>query len=162
MARDDQGFSDLFVRDYARVLKTIFVLLGDRNEAEDITQEAFARLLVHWQKVAGYDRPGAWVTRVAVRLAIDRRRVRRSRRRIHVMDTPEVSASDPDLYRAILELPSSQRASICLHYLEDRPINEVAQLLDCSPGTIKTHLYRARQKLARVLSEEEEPTDVTG
>jgi RNA polymerase sigma-70 factor (ECF subfamily) len=55
---------------------------------------------------------------------------------------------------AVLELPIRQRAVVVLHYLDDLPVSEVAAVLGCSEGTVKTHLHRARRSLATTLGEE--------
>jgi RNA polymerase sigma-70 factor (ECF subfamily) len=67
-------------------------------------------------------------------------------------------ASEPavalDVRTALLTLPSRQRAVIALYYLDDQPVAEIAALLGCSAGTVKTHLARGRQALAVLLGEE--------
>jgi DNA-directed RNA polymerase specialized sigma24 family protein len=60
----------------------------------------------------------------------------------------------PDVRAALLALPRQQRAVIALFYLEDRPVAEIATLLGCSEGTVKTHLSRGRAALATRLGEE--------
>src|SRR5262249_54534538 len=63
------------------------------------------------------------------------------------------SCPDPELRAALLALPPMQRAVVVLFYLEDRPMEEVADLLDCRPSTGFVHLHRARRRLADLLSE---------
>jgi RNA polymerase sigma factor (sigma-70 family) len=60
---------------------------------------------------------------------------------------------DPDVGRAVAALAPMQRAAVVLHYWEDRPVHEVAQLLDVSDSTVKQHLHRARHRLASLLEE---------
>ena len=60
----------------------------------------------------------------------------------------------PDLRAALLALPPRQRAAIALHSLDDRPVAEIASLLGCSAGTVKTHLSRGREALAKLLRED--------
>lgn len=79
MGEVDAEFSWLFQVEFPAVLRTVFLILHDRERAEDITQEAFVTLLGHWKKVATYERPDAWVRRVAIRLAM--RALRRERMR---------------------------------------------------------------------------------
>lgn len=146
-----EEFTVLFRNEYAPVLRTAYLLVGDRAVAEEITQEAFTRLYVHWKRVSRYERPGAWVRRVAIRLATGMR----ARRRAHPPEPPAPpGARDLDLHRAILTLPRRQRAAVVLHYFEDRPVTEVGRILGCSESTAKVHLHRARKRLAQVLSEE--------
>jgi RNA polymerase sigma-70 factor (ECF subfamily) len=63
---------------------------------------------------------------------------------------------DLDLARALLRLPARQRAAVVLHYLEDRPVEEIAVTLGVSASTVKHHLLRARARLAAVLGEDHE------
>ena len=72
---------------------------GDRGHAEEITQDAFAKLLLHWSSVRNYERPDAWVRRVAIRMAVkqSKREMGRERERLAVVrDVPE-SLPDPDV-----------------------------------------------------------------
>ena len=66
------------------------------------------------------------------------------------------AAADPELWRLVRRLPEQQRWAVALHYVEDRPVAEVAAVLGCSEGTVKTHLSRARATLARQLDETRE------
>jgi Sigma-70 region 2 len=61
------GSSGLSTRQW---LRSVFLIVRDRGRAEEITQEAFVKLYTHWRRVARYDRPDAWVRRVAIRMAI--------------------------------------------------------------------------------------------
>src|SRR4051812_37803321 len=65
----DAVFAWFFQAEYPSVVRTVALLLQDSGAAEDIAQEAFVRLHLHWSKVSGYDRPDAWVRRVALNLA---------------------------------------------------------------------------------------------
>lgn len=153
MRQRDEAFEMFFLAEHGSVLRTVQLILGDRQAAEDATQEAFYRLLVHWKKISQYERPGAWVRRVAIRIATRARRARRSDE-IESSAIGIESATRVDVQRALSKLPPSQRAAVVLFYYEDHPIGEVASLMDCSEGTVKTHLHRARKHLAESLGEE--------
>jgi RNA polymerase sigma factor (sigma-70 family) len=153
MKQRDEAFEGFFLAEHTPVLRTVWLILGDRQAAEDVTQEAFYRLLVHWRKVSSYERPGAWVRRVAIRLAMRARsRSARSDRAI------EAAQPDPgafiDIRIALQGLTTAQRSAVVLYYYEDHPVSEVASLMRCSQGTVKTHLHRARARLASQLGEE--------
>jgi Sigma-70, region 4 len=97
--------------------------------------------------------PGRMVRRVALHAASNasRRRGREERAlgRVDVAETTtELLSADEALWRAVRELPDQQRWAMVLHYVEDRPVAEVAAVLECSEGTVKTHLSRARATLA--------------
>src|SRR6476469_3447199 len=64
---DYEGF---FRREFAPTLRTVELMLRDHGRAEELTQDAFVQLLRHWAKVSRYERPDAWVRRVAIRLAV--------------------------------------------------------------------------------------------
>ena len=153
-AETGSDFGWLFREEYPRIVRTAYLMLGDREAAEDVAQEAFARLYARWGRISRYDRPGAWVRRVAIRLAA---RAIRRRRLVPTLDPPRAPAgADPDLHRALLALPHGQRTAVVLHYLEDRSIEDVAALMGCSPSTAKVHLHRARKRLASLLGEEDD------
>jgi RNA polymerase sigma-70 factor (ECF subfamily) len=159
-AETDSGFAWLFRDEYPAIVRTAYLMLGDREAAEDVAQEAFVRLYARWRRVSRYDRPGAWVRRVAIRLAARARYRRPILALLPEQPGPAEVAADPDLRRALLSLPANQRAAIVLHYLEDLPVAEVAGLMGCAVSTAKVHLHRARKRLAMLLGEETD--DVAG
>jgi RNA polymerase sigma-70 factor (ECF subfamily) len=62
---DLDGFDAFYAAAYRRVVGQVFALIGDLHEAEDVTQDAFAKASFHWKRIAAYDQPEAWVRRVA-------------------------------------------------------------------------------------------------
>ena len=154
MRQRDEAFEAFFLAEHGPVLRTVTLILGERQAAEDVTQEAFYRLLVHWRKVSTYERPGAWLRRVAIRAAMrSRARSQRSEPqsgRSHGDD----AATRLDVREALRRLSPAQRSAVVLFYYEDHPLNEVASLMNCSEGTVKTHLHRARARLAPMRGEE--------
>jgi RNA polymerase sigma-70 factor (ECF subfamily) len=153
----DIAFDQLFRREFVPIARTAYLVVGDWEVAREIAQDAFVQALRHWKKVQPMESPGGWVRRVAIRDAVRTRR--RDARRVSLsgvgaVDAPEPAPLELDVRRALLLLPRRQRAVIALHYLDDRPIAEIAGLLGCSPGTVKTHLARGRQALAALLGEE--------
>ncbi len=149
-------YSSFYRAEFRPVARTVYLIVHDQQRAEDITQEAFLQLLRHWRKVSRYERPGAWVRRVAIRLAT--RHVRRERMRTSLeadrVPPPVGSPVDIDLMRAIAQLPPQHRAAVVLFYFEDRPVAEIADLMQCPPSSAKVWLHRARQRLAEILREE--------
>lgn len=156
MAEADLEYAWFFRAEFPMVLRTVFLILGDRGKAEDVTQEAFIQLLSHWKKVSRYERPDAWVRRVAIRLAVKAQR-RERMREVLERDTPSPQGSrapDMDLANALRQLPLKQRTCVLLFYYEDRPIAEIVDILGISEGAVKVHLHRARERLAALLGEE--------
>lgn len=129
---------------------------GDRAEAQDCVQEAFARAWQRWPKVASYDVPEAWVRQVAWRLAVSRWRRARSTAaaaRRHG-PPPDVPAPDPDhvaLVRALQTLPEAQRRAVVLHHVAGLSLAEIASETGTPIGTIKARLFRGRAALAALL-----------
>lgn len=152
--QSEAKFAMFFRTEYPGVVRTAYLVLQDREAANDIAQDAFAKILSHWGRVSRYDRPDAWVRKVAVRMAIKLAR----RQRLHAASsqaesTTEQSPVDLDLMRAVGSLPAAQRAAVVLFYFEDRPVAEVAEIMDCAVSTAKVHLHRARKRLSEQLGE---------
>jgi DNA-directed RNA polymerase specialized sigma24 family protein len=152
----EQAFAAVFDDEYPRVVRLAYVMLGDEAAARDVAQEAFARLYSHWRRVSDYEFIGAWVRRVAVRLAVAAA-TQRSREVAHgsLPDTGSMAwVPDVDVHAAVLALPAKQRAAVVLFYFEDRSVDATAAVMGISPSTAKVHLHRARQRLAEMLGEE--------
>jgi RNA polymerase sigma factor (sigma-70 family) len=155
MTQASDDFDSLFAAEYASVLRTVTLICHDRNQAQDITQDAFVELLRHWDKVSRFDRPGAWVRRVAIRkLMGSRRRELRRRAAEAAFERPgQVEPADLDVLRALRELPVRQRTAVVLYYFEDLSLHDVAGILGCSTSTAAVHVHRARARLGDVLKE---------
>lgn len=159
---DDREFEELFDAEFSGVVRSVFVVCQDIGRAEDLAQEAFLELLRHWGRVSRYDRPGAWVRRVAIRKAVQttKREARRSwfERRAAASVVPDASApvrADDALWTAVRSLPAQQRAVVALFYYEDLSVEDVADVLGCSVSTVKVHLHRARNSLRTCVSRTE-------
>ncbi len=155
----ESEFRDLFADEYAPVVGTVFMIVQDHARAEELAQDAFMQLLRHWRQVSGYEQPEAWVRRVAIRLALRSAR-REDRLRVAMQRTvPERSelsdaAVSMEVLAAVRALSPKERAVVVLHYFEDRPVDEIADLLECTPSAVKMRLSRARHHLADLLVEE--------
>ena len=153
----DAEYTAFFRAEYARTARTVYLVLHDQGRAEEITQDAFLQLLRSWGSVSGYEQPGAWVRRVAIRMAVrsaKRERMRsllewRSRALEGLVEDLPVPGSE--VAAAIRSLPPNQRVAIVLHYFEDRPVADIADALGCAPATARVHLHKARQRLALLL-----------
>ncbi|MBY8873374.1 SigE family RNA polymerase sigma factor [Micromonospora sp. PLK6-60] len=127
------------------------LLTGDEHRAEDLTQEVLARAYLRWRKIAGLDRPDVYVRRMLVNANASwwRRRSNRELATDTFADRPVRGRLDEDaverdeLWRLILGLPDRQRAVLVLRYYEDLDDPTIAQILDCSPVTVRTHAMRA-------------------
>ena len=139
-------------------------LLGNREEARDIVQEAWVEIFRSLGKLRDERAFPAWAHRIVTRRVAKFIDGARRRRQLagEVAQTArqpntaqnEAERLSPDaqaVRRAIQDLPPEQRATISLFYLEDMSVAEVAVALDAPPGTIKTRLMHARAKLAKAL-----------
>lgn len=151
------GFDWWYRASYPSVVRTVFLMTGDRGQAEEIAQDAFVTMLQHWSTVNRYDRPDAWVRRVAIRMAVKkakRERMRRDRELWAVVREDPSPLPDPDLARSVARLSPMQRAAVVLFYWEDQSVFDIARTLEVSESTVKQHLFRARVRLAELLGEE--------
>ena len=153
-------FDEVFEQEYARLVRVARLIVGDDGRAREIVQESFARALVRWDRVGGYDSPAAWLLTVTVRQAV-RARSHRWREVPPDAGRPEGAARGPAdaveasvlIQQGLAGLSPQQRAVVVLHHLEDLSVAEVADRLGVRPGTVKTQLSRARARLAEVLGE---------
>jgi RNA polymerase sigma-70 factor (ECF subfamily) len=144
-----ETFEQLFEHEYPRLAGYCWNLVGDREAAADVAQEAFARLLARW---LGVREPRAYLYRIATNLAHD---VRRDRAR-HEVEPPPMTpdpAKGVAVRLAVDALPSRYRAVVWLHYFAGLPVADVALVLGRSAGTVKWRLSEARARLARVLED---------
>ena len=138
--------------------RTAYALAGDLHRAEDLVQGALIKLAGRWHKV---DDPEAYVRRIIYHDHVSWWRRRSSSHEVPVPATPDRSAGDPservdrrlDLQRALLLLTPRQRAVILLRFYEDRPEREIADILGCSVGTVRSQTSRALARLRRVAPE---------
>jgi RNA polymerase sigma-70 factor (ECF subfamily) len=158
-----ETFEEFYEREYRSVVGLAYALSGSRSGAEDLAQEAFLVAHNDWDRVGTYDRPDVWVRRVVANLSVSvfRRSMVEAKAlaRIAFGNTPalpELSADDAEFWRAVRSLPRRQAQVIALHYLEDRPVAEVAEIIGTAEGTVKKHLYDGRQALASRLTLEED------
>jgi RNA polymerase sigma-70 factor (ECF subfamily) len=151
---------DRFVRElYGKVMGTIRVIVGNTATAEDLAQEAFARAYLSWPKLYPDGNPGGWVYRVATNLALSwRRRAGRELRAVQRLGrrsdfTSPAPEAHPELHAAIAKLPARQRAAVALHYVLGLSMEECGAAMKCAPGTVKSLLHAARERLRNELPE---------
>lgn len=145
----------LFRREYPKLVRALAISGGCVDDAADAVQDAFAQAGRHWSRISRYDDPAAWIRRVAInRLANRERSRRRLAGALHRLPPPggdTDSYRDLDLAKAIAALPPQQRMAVCLFYVADLPVAEVANAMGLAQGTVKSHLHDARAHLATQL-----------
>ncbi len=163
--RQPGRFEEFYEANYRRIVALATAVLGDRQQAEDVAQEAFTRALVRWPAVGGYDLPEAWVRRVALRLAVDAARRAQRARRVSVLlaaarREPSSESADPlastAVSLALLRVPLREREVLVLHYLADLPVEAIARECGLPAGTVKTRLAAGRRRLEHELIERPE------
>jgi RNA polymerase sigma-70 factor, ECF subfamily len=151
------GVDGLFEREYIPLVRSLSVAF-DAESAADAVQEAFIAASWRWSRVSSYDDPAAWVRRVAInRLLNGHRNARRQAEvlvGIRLVGSDDLTVELLDLRAAIAHLPRAMKLSICLYYLADMSVDEIAYALDISAGTVKSNLHDARIKLRSLLGED--------
>lgn len=157
-----ESFEEFYATEYPAVVGLAYALSGNRWVAEDLAQEAFLAAHRKWDRIAAYEQPASWVRRVVANLSVSafRRGLAEAKAlgRIALGQTStvaELSAEDAEFWRAVRSLPRRQAQVVALHYLEDRPVAEIADALGIASGTVKKHLHDGRRELARRLELEE-------
>ena len=152
------NFEEFVVARGRALLRFAYVLTGDGHFAEDLVQEALLRTHRRWTAVEHADGPEPYVRRTVLHLYLSWRR-RRSSTETPVATLPEVAHPDPTapvadrdaLWLLLRQLPRAQRAVVVLRYYEDLPDAEIAELLGCSPATVRVHAFKALRKLRAAL-----------
>jgi RNA polymerase sigma-70 factor (sigma-E family) len=136
-------------------------LTGDRYLAEDMLSDALLKVARKWRRIATMDDPAAYVRQIVVNTYLDDRRKARRRRteptsHQWLLDqpaptvVPDVAAevvARAEVTALLARLPARQKAAVVLRYLLDETDDEIARALGCSPGTVRSHLSRARATL---------------
>ncbi|MEZ5176315.1 MAG: SigE family RNA polymerase sigma factor [Acidimicrobiia bacterium] len=160
VVRSVEPFDRFYAREFRSVVGLAYALSGSRSGAEDLAQEAFIAAHKQWAKIGAYDKPEAWVRRVVSNLSVSRFRRRASELkamtrlagfRSEHATIGELPAEAGHFWAQVRRLPKRQAQAVALHYLEDLPIADIADILDCSPSTVKVHLHKGRQTLAERL-----------
>ena len=145
------GFDAFFTSNFERAARLAYLLTGEPNAAEDIAQEALARMSPRFEQIAT---PGAYLRTVVVNLS---KRHGSERARVRVMNdrlgAPTASNAAPrELIDVIDALPRRQRSVVVLRYYEDLSEAEIAAVLKCRPGTVKSLAARALSTLRKELT----------
>lgn len=148
---------ELFDRQFVPITRALAVAFGDPEGAADAVQEAFIEADRRWRTVGGYVDPAAWIRRVAINRLRNGRRNRLRRAEIVAAIRPgeqqDLTEDLLDLRSAIDALPEKMRLAVCLYHLAGCGIDEVAATLEVSPGTVKSNLHDARQRLRAEMEE---------
>jgi RNA polymerase sigma-70 factor (sigma-E family) len=140
------------------LIRLAYVLTGDQHAAEDLLQTALAKAAARWGRI--HSAPEAYVRQIMYREQVSSWRRRARRREMTMADLPDRAAEVPatseetrlSLQAALRALPAGKRAVLVLRYLEDLPEAQVADILGCSVGTVRSQTHKAITQLRSVLA----------
>ena len=175
---DSDAFAELVRRYQRRTVSVAYRLLGNLEDASDVSQDAFVRAYRYLEQLDDPSRFGPWLLRVVSNLALNYRRSRKSRSAASLDDAMTVSAEvrrpttgqkltaerDEDdgalpeelrstISEALERLPDKQRLALVLFSVEGMPQKEVAEVLECSIELVKWNVFQARKKLRVLLQD---------
>jgi RNA polymerase sigma-70 factor (sigma-E family) len=158
----DVVLSGIFRESYPSLVGLAGLLLDDRGQAEEIVQEAFARTWVAWPRLRDRSDPLPYLRKTVVNLArggLRRRLIARRHQLVPSNESPSVDAGlladeqRGEIAAAVGALPRRQRECIVLRYFAECTVAEAAAALGISDGSVKQHVHRAMDALARVLAD---------
>lgn len=169
--RDRQDFAEVVDANYKRIFRGALSLTGDRHLAEEIVQETFILAFRKFDSFSGRSSPFTWLYGIMLNKYRDHCRKKRLLRRLGFVradtnpgETRNVEAADSSLgdelansdegellTKAVDRLPFSMRTVIAMHYFDDLTLREIAGILNCRVGTIKSRLFNARKRLYHAL-----------
>lgn len=148
---DDADFAEFFASEVAGQVKRAHLLLGSVDEANDIVQQAFVRMLEVWGTI---EHPGSYLNRVVLNLCRDRARRQTLWQRTLVRLRPTDDSFEHDILDdVLLQLPFNQRAAIVLRYWGQLSTDEIAAQLDCPRGSVGPWITRGLEKMKGAISE---------
>ncbi len=177
LAGDRKAFDELIKKYQRQAVAVSYRLLGNMQDALEVTQDAFLKSFTSLQSLQKGDAFGGWLMRIVANLSLNHRRSRKNKRALPLDDLFGPSASnsgsgsewmarsgDPvrnlesqelgvKLQKALAELPEKQRLALVMFTLEQLPQKEVAEALQCSVEAVKWHVFQARKKLKDLLKE---------
>lgn len=161
-------FDEFVAGNLDQLLKTAYLITWDAGEAEDLVQECLFKIARRWQRVRGMAQPRAYARRILVNLALDDARGRGRRR--SELDGEAAVVEGPardllvgietraELLDALARLTPRQRAVLVLRYFNDLTEAQTAEVLGCSPGTVKSNASRGLARLREALAPIPNPT----
>lgn len=158
------GIVALYEAEFRGVARLAYLLCGDTQQADDLAHDAFVRLYEQWERVDDEAKRVAYLRAIVVNLAHSaHRRAATARRHAHVAvlaeTGPVTSVEDeamqrsarPDVMAALAELPDRQRTAIVLRHWLRMTEGEIADAMNCSIGSVRTHVARGHHRLAHLL-----------
>jgi RNA polymerase sigma factor (sigma-70 family) len=144
------SFDEFYSSDYPKAVRLVYALLNPHDSAEDIVQEAFARV---WERFGSIDNPSGFLRVTVVNLCRDaqRRQGRERRPYVRLHEPDAISDQTVEMVELLMQLPYRQRATLVLRYWVGLSEAEIADALGCRPGTVKTLAQRGLRRLRKVV-----------
>jgi len=163
----DQEFADFFSARFEGARRIAYAMCGSWPDAEEIAQTAFVKLYARWTKVR-IETVDAYLRTVLTRVFLDTKRRGRAKEQV-VADLPD-TAAPPDagpaermaLRSALLSVPPGQRAVLVLRFVADLSVEQVAETLGCSAGTVKSQTARGLTALRAAYTKGDVNVEVRG
>ena len=156
MAQDD--FAEYVAGRWGALYRTAHLLTGQRDDAEDLVQNALITAYGRWQRIRGMESRDGYVRKVLLNTYLSQQRTRRRRAAMSHLTAVTGPPTDPavglDLWRGVRALPPRQRAIVVLRYYEDLTEAATADVLGCSTGTVKSQCHRALASLRVILTDD--------
>lgn len=146
-----------FLSEYAGLCRLAFIMLGDRRLAEEVAMDGIVHALTGWNRIRSLEYPEAYVRKTVMNICCSRLRrmilelranARTAARSDGNWNSPELRS---DVLVALRSLPERQLGCVILRYFEDRSERQIAGIMGCSVGTVKSQLFKARSKLQLLL-----------
>ncbi|MDX6280163.1 MAG: hypothetical protein QOH03_1234 [Kribbellaceae bacterium] len=156
----DRDYVEFVEASSTTLRRTAYLVCGDWHRADDVVQDALYKLYLSWAKVDRSGNPLAYARRIVINAALDigRRPWRREvstdspPERARNDDTADAYAERDEVLSALLELAPRQRACIVLRYYEDLSIEQTAEILDVTQGTVKSQAARGLETLRHTIN----------
>jgi RNA polymerase sigma-70 factor (sigma-E family) len=156
----DRLYTEYITAQLGQLRRLAFVLCQDSHRADDLVQEAITKLYTRWDRRHAIDHLDRYLRSILVREFLDSQRVGWAKRVRLFSETPEnaspAGASVEDrlvMHAVLMRLPPRQRAVVVLRFMCDLPVDEVAQILGCSEGTVKSQTSAGLITLRRIVGE---------
>jgi RNA polymerase sigma-70 factor, ECF subfamily len=178
LAGQRSAFNELITRYQRKATAVAYRLLGNLQDALEITQEAFLKAFTNLKSLQRAEAFGPWLLRIVSNLSLNFRRSRKSHGALPLDDLlPDMGSMDADqsltaaahlaepsrrmqsaeigsrIGRALANLPQKQRTALVLFALDELPQKQVAQTLGCSVEAVKWHVFEGRRKLREILKD---------
>lgn len=164
---DEQGYADYAAVALPRLRRIAYLLCQDWHRADDLTQNALTRLYVHWRRARAVENLDAYVSEILMNVYLSEQRTHWWKRTSVRAEPVEPGAESGsawdgtradarvdealDLRAALMSLPPRRRATLVLRFYCDLSVEQTAQLLGCTPGTVKSQTVKALEQLRGVL-----------